>query len=75
MRLKFKEVVGFKWDACDIHQSERDDVTYEIINSLWLRRLKEHNVAGGDHHHYKLCFNASGNFDVLFKGLEVSVGE
>jgi hypothetical protein len=75
VRLKFTEVLGFKWDECDIHQGGRDDVTYEIINSLWLRCLKDHNVAEEDHRHYKLCFNASGNLDVLFKGLEVSVEE
>ena len=75
VRLKFKEVLGFKWDEGDIHQGEKDDVTYEIVNSQWLRRLKEHNVAGEDHRHYKLCFNASGNFDVLFSGLEISAGE
>jgi hypothetical protein len=75
VRLKFEEVVGFRWDECDMHAGERDDVTYEIANSLWLGRLKERNAAGEGHLHYKLCFNASGNLDVLFKGLESSVGE
>ena len=75
VRLKFKEVLGFKWDECDIHQGEKNDVTYEIINSRWLLRcLKENNMVSDEHRHYKLCFNASGNFDVLFMGLEVSVG-
>lgn len=74
VRLKFTEVLGFKWDEGDVHQGERDDVIYEILNSRWLRSLKELNMAREDHRHYKLCFNASGNLDVLFKGLEISVG-
>jgi hypothetical protein len=73
VRLKFAEVVGFKWDEGDLHQGERDDVTYEIINSRWLRSLKEHNLAGDEHRHYKLCFNASGNLEVLFTELEISI--
>jgi len=73
VRLKFTEVLGFKWDECDLNQGERDDVTYEILNSLWVRRLTEHNLATEDHRHYKLCFNAAGNFDIVFKELEVSV--
>ena len=77
VRLKFREVLGFKWDECDVHQGGRSDVTYEIINSKWLRVFNEHehNLATEDYHHYKFGFNASGNLDVLFKKLEVSVAE
>lgn len=75
VRLKFRGVLGFKWDEYDRHQGERDDVTYEIINSSWLRCLKEQKMAEEEHRHYKLCFNASGNLEVLFKELEILVGE
>jgi len=75
VHLKFREVLGFKWDECDVHQGGRNDVTYEIVNSKWLRVLSEHNMAAEDYHHYKLCFNEWGNLDVLFKTLEVSFPE
>lgn len=75
VHLKFREILGFEWDECDLHAGGRDDVTYEIINSKWLHVFSEHNIATEDFHHYKLCFNASGNLDVLFKRLEVSVAE
>jgi hypothetical protein len=74
VRLKFKEVLGFKWDEGEMHSAERNDVTYEVVNSVWLRNLKEDNISRTEHRHYKLCFNASGTFDVLFSDLEVSVG-
>jgi hypothetical protein len=72
--VKFYDVAGYKWqDEIDLGFPERDDMPYQVGNSKWVEELKELNVLDSDmeYKHYKLCFNACGVLDVVFKTIEI----
>lgn len=50
-----------------------DDCVYEVVNSNWLLKYKEVEVAEiiENHEHYKFCFNAYGILDVIFDEMKV----
>ena len=57
----FTDVLAIKWQEADTSTlHERDDETYEIINSEWLGIHSKQNFTDSNvnYHHYKLCFNA-----------------
>lgn len=72
--IKFYDVAGYKWqDEIDLGFPDRDDMPYQVNNSKWIAELKELNVLDSDmkYMHYKLCFNACGVLDIVFKNLEI----
>lgn len=65
VRRVFEGVLAFRWgeDTCG---APRDDMSFEVESSEWLRREAQlQSVRVDDHAHYKLCFNAAGVLDVL----------
>jgi hypothetical protein len=64
----FIEVLGFSWNDELDNPSIRDDVTYIVSDSDWLRSQCElSNEEVEQYIHYKLCFNACGVLDVICK--------
>ena len=72
--IKFFDVVGYKWqDEVEIGFPERDDMPYQVKESKWIEELKNLHVidSNDEYKHYKLCFNACGVLDVVFRKLEI----
>ena len=65
----FHEVLGFQCvDGFAEEIGIRDDTTYEVLDSVWLKRqaeLSQENLA--DFVHYMLSFNSVGVLEVLAK--------
>ena len=65
--IVFEEVVAFRWDHHEYHKG-RDDTTYEVIDSSWLKLHVDldwgppgspmRDRYAPDYAHYRLCFNA-----------------
>ena len=76
VQLTFLEVVAFSWDDGDTAacQGHRDDTSYIVSGSEWLRRHIDVGTinATGSHRHYKLCFNVVGVLQVIAAELRVS---
>jgi len=61
VEILFVGSVAFRWES--FHGSERDDATYEVLDSQWLAEHdKNGNLLGGlsDYRHLKLNFNEEG---------------
>lgn len=75
IKLTFRHVAAFVWEDGDaaLFPDHRDDTSYLVADSDWLRRHHEVGsiTLGEGHSHYKLCFNAAGVLQVLATGLEV----
>ncbi|MCC6521952.1 MAG: hypothetical protein IT373_04770 [Polyangiaceae bacterium] len=71
---RFTEVLAFRWSARPTIETPRDDVTYEVLNSLWL--LDEVKAEGypesGAFVHYVLCFNASKVLEVISRRVRLA---
>ena len=66
-KVMFSEVLAFRWQEFD-EQDLRDDASYEVVGSEWLKRQTMlQAVHPDDFAHYKLGFNASGCLDVLVR--------
>lgn len=68
IKVKFYEVVAVKWQEADSKGPEdRNDRSYEILNSNWLNEHLAQKMmeAEENHKHFKLCFNACGVFEVI----------
>jgi len=64
--VHFPNVVAFHWqDEANLPPGVRDDMTYELLDSPWVAELEELGAIFGEHHHYKICFNACGVLDVV----------
>jgi hypothetical protein len=77
VRVILENAVGLKWQEVDSSEPEdRDDTSYEIVNSEWLREhLAQHVVEEKEgHKHYKFCFNAVGVLEVICSGIRVEKG-
>ena len=76
VELRFFDVIAFSWDEGEaaLDKAHRDDASYLVIGSEWLKRHIDVNNVYADerHHHYKLCFNAAGILQVLAQSLKVS---
>jgi hypothetical protein len=73
VRVRFSNTVGVKWQELDSEGPEdRDDSTYEIVGSSWLKEYlsKEACTPGDALRHYRLCFNACGVLDVLAESMD-----
>ena len=75
VELRFNNVVAFSWDDGDaaLCNTHRDDTSYVVIGSEWLRRhLEVRNMSRNEGHgHYKLCFNAAGILQMISSELTV----
>ena len=61
------EVLSFKWQERDSDSAPRDDTTFQVLDSTWLRE-QTHGVPGTESLvHYKVLFNACGVLDVICK--------
>ena len=70
----FREVVAVKWQTAEsLSTGERDDSSYEVLNSPWLAVHREQGLieASSDLHHYKFNFNAVGELEVLCAGFRI----
>lgn len=68
IKIKFHESVAVKWQETDSPgPQDRNDRTYEILNSNWLNEhLSQRMIEPVEcHKHFKLCFNACGVFEVI----------
>jgi hypothetical protein len=65
--IRFPSAVAFRWqDDESLPNHIRDDMPYEVIDSPWVAELSSLGLIGNRPvHHYKLCFNACGVFDVV----------
>jgi hypothetical protein len=71
--VKFHDVAGFKWqEAYSLGPEDRDDCTYIIENSNWLKLILDQGgrEPSEGHQHFKLGFNAIGVFEVIAVGME-----
>ncbi len=72
VKVVFSNCIAMRWQSfIDTYPQSRDDETYEIFDSTW---LSAHRAAGEisdseEPHHYRLCFNACGQLDVISLGL------
>jgi hypothetical protein len=74
VRVAFTNVAGLKWQEIDVAGPEpRGDSTYEILESDWLKAYFDQGARSpaDDLHHFKLCFNAQGTFEVLALSLSM----
>ena len=64
-RIVLKRVFAFRWQERDSDSPPRDDTTYRVIQSEWLRE-QTHGVPGAEEfQHFKVLFNACGVLDVI----------
>jgi hypothetical protein len=63
----FQDVLAFKWENELDDSTLRDDGTYQVEGSTWLKRqagLQDISDISA-YAHYKLCFNSVGVLDML----------
>ena len=66
--FRCSEVIAFRWQPIEyFREDERDDSTYEIIDSEWVREHEEQGMIGSANavRHFKLNFNAIGCLEVI----------
>jgi hypothetical protein len=64
----FADPIAFKWQMAErFFEGERDDSSYEIADSEWLRlHLSQSAISENeDYKHYKFNFNGCGQFEIL----------
>jgi len=64
-RFEFHDTLAFRWQERDDAETPRDDTTYRVIGSRWLREQVADIPNREAYAHYKLCFNACGVLDLL----------
>ena len=74
--LVMPQTLAFRWQDDEDGSAPRDDTTYEVTGSTWLKTQLERSApSDGDRfRHYKLCFNACGTLDVICHAIEVGRG-
>ena len=68
------DVRAFSWlEELDV-PGIRDDVCYEVLQSELIQKYCAWNVMTPEdgYHHFKICFNAAGVFDVVCKSITVA---
>ena len=65
----FAEAMAFKWQMAEVFYpcEERDDSSYQIENSEWLKTHMQQGTAteSEEFKHYKFNFNGCGQFEIL----------
>lgn len=64
----FSNPIAFRWQMAEIlHDKERDDLCYEILNSSWIDLHIKQGIISQleDYKHYKFNFNSCGQFEIL----------
>ncbi len=64
----FADPIAFRWQMAEsFHEGERDDSSYEILNSDWLAlHVKQCVIAETEEYkHFKFNFNGCGQFEIL----------
>lgn len=64
----FADPIAFKWQMAEsFHDGERDDSSYEIVESDWLDlHIRQGVVSGSEEYkHFKFNFNGCGQFEIL----------
>lgn len=64
-RVAFADTLAFRWQEYDDAVTPRDDSTYQLIHSAWLKAQTVGLTDPEQYAHYKLCFNACGVLDLL----------
>ena len=74
--LLMPQTLAFRWQDDEDGSAPRDDTTYEVTGSTWLKTQLERSALSDDgrFRHYKLCFNACGTLDVICHAIEVDRG-
>lgn len=64
---RFVEALAFRWASRPTLPTPRDDSTYEVRDSTWLREEMRHegDTPSSDFAHRVLCFNASKVLEVI----------
>jgi hypothetical protein len=66
--VEFKETIAFRWQERDEGLAPRDDTTYKVLNSEWLRNQISRPLDLEEYAHYKILFNVCGVLDLICKG-------
>ena len=64
----FGDTIAFKWQMAESFlEEERNDSSYKIENSDWLRLHVKQGIIGSNegYNHYKFNFNDIGQFEVI----------
>jgi hypothetical protein len=67
----FADAIAHKWESIEsFYEGERNDSSYEILGSSWIAEHVQQRIIkeSAGYKHYKLNFNAWGQFEVLAKG-------
>ena len=71
-----RDTIAFRWQEAEylLSSDERDDSSYEIIESTWLQQHHEQGMTweGTTFHHYKLNFNVAGILEMICSRIERS---
>jgi hypothetical protein len=69
-----RDTLAFRWQEAEytLSDQEREDSTYEVMDSAWLRQHEDQNMTweGSTFHHYKLNFNAAGILEMICSEIE-----
>ena len=71
VEVLFADAIAHKWESIEsFYERERNDSCYEILGSSWIAEHIQQRVIAesAEYKHYKLNFNAWGQFEVLAKG-------
>ena len=78
--LAFEKVLEYSWDQFEFHRlaSNRDDVEFALINIVDSGIIAELEATGRslpeNIHHYRICFDDHGTYDVVGESLVISYG-
>ena len=59
------KVFAFNWQERDLDSTPRDDTTFQVVESTWLREQTSGIPGTESFVHYKIMFNACGVLDVI----------
>ena len=71
VEIRFEDAIAFKWQIAEILlDGERNDCSYEVLNSAWIEAHKNHEDLEEDdkYKHFRFNFNAMGQFEVIALG-------
>jgi hypothetical protein len=71
-----RDTLAFRWQEAEytLSDEERNDSTYEVMDSAWLRQHVDQNMTweGSTFQHYKLNFNAAGILEIICSKIETT---
>jgi hypothetical protein len=78
VKVHLEGTIALKWQEADSHGPEaRDDMSFEIEESEWLRDHLTQNITNAEqgHRRYKFCFNAVGILEVICRTITLVIAD